>query len=284
MDNKILELLMLSYQHAYHAGCYADVIKHLILTRIISYLTQKDKPLLYLDTHSGRGLYDLEDKLAQKTNEFQAGIGKLWSQKNNLPIEFKQYIELVGNLNPSGLKYYPGSPQIAQDLLRTQDRIYLCELHPQEINYLKKHACHKNIYIEATDGLSKIKALVPPPEKRALIFIDPSYEVKTQYEASVLTVLNNFIKFPQGVYVLWYPIIDSIHHSTIIKYFKKIPTEKKLRLEFYLGQKTNMYGTGMLVINPPYTLTSEAKTIFQALQKIYINSNFIISSLDKINN
>ena len=267
---------MLSYQHAYHAGCYADVIKHLILTRIISYLTQKDKPLLYLDTHSGRGLYDLEDKFAQKTNEFQAGIGKLWPQKNNLPVEFKQFIEVIEHLNPSALKYYPGSPQIAQDLLRSQDRIYLCELHPQEINYLKKHASQKNIYIEATDGLSKIKALVPPPEKRALIFIDPSYEVKTEYEASALAVVNNFIKFPQGVYILWYPIVDTIHHSTILKYFKKIPTDKKLRLEFYLGQKINMYGTGMLIINPPYTLATESQTIFQALQKIYINSDFII--------
>ena len=268
---------MLSYQHAYHAGCYADVIKHVFLSRILKYMIQKDSPLLYLESHAGRGLYDLEDRFAKKTQEAKEGIFKLWPTRSSLPQEFKPFCEVLESLNTQQqLKYYPGSPQLAINLLRPQDRVYLCELHPQEIDHLKKcQTQEKKIIIEDTDGLAKIKALVPPPEKRALIFIDPSYEVKSEYEMVAKTIVDNVKKFPQGVYVLWYPIVNPQYHANLLKKLKKIPSDKTLRLEFFIDNpnKKGMYGTGLFIVNPPYVLNEEAKTIFKAFKAIFHEFN-----------
>ena len=264
---------MLSYQHAYHAGCYADVVKHIFLTRILSYMTQKDKPFLYLETHSGRGMYDIKDHYAKKTQEAQDGIVKLWPHKDELPNEFSAYLKIIESINAQNeLRYYPGSPKLAIDLLRSEDRVYLCELHPQEIDYLKKiKTREKNIYIEETDGIAKINAIVPPKEKRALIFVDPSYELKEEYKSIPRAIANDFKKFPTGVYCIWYPILASQAHEILLKQLAKIETDKTLKLEFYV-ESTNskgILGTGLYIINPPYILEQEAQVIFKALQKVY---------------
>jgi 23S rRNA (adenine2030-N6)-methyltransferase len=264
---------MLSYQHAYHAGCYADVVKHIFLSRILAYMTQKDKPLLYLETHGGRGVYDIKDHYAKKTQEAQDGIIKLWPHKEQLTKEFSNYLKIIESMNtPHELRHYPGSPKIAIELLRPQDRIYLCERHPQEIEYLKQlKTSTKNIYIEETEGIAKMNALVPPKEKRALIFIDPSYELKDEYKSIPRAIANDYKKFPLGVYCIWYPILNHLGHEVLLKQLAKINTNKTLKLEFYV-ENTNskgIRGTGLYIINPPYVLEQEAQVIFKALQKVY---------------
>ena len=264
---------MLSYQHIYHAGCFADIVKHVFLSRIIDYMTQKDKPMLYLETHAGRGLYDLESHIAKKTGEAQDGIFKLWPHHQNLVPGFTPLINILQQVNHfKKLRFYPGSAQIALYQCRQQDRMVFCELHPQEIRALESLSNQgKKVSIEQTDGIEKIKALVPPPEKRALIFIDPSYEVKEEYHSIPKAIALNYKKFPQGVYVLWYPMLHSLAHQTLIKNFKKISAEKTLHLQFWMENSKNnrMYGTGLYIINPPYVLAEEAQSIFKNLQTIF---------------
>lgn len=264
---------MLSYQHIYHAGCFADVIKHVFLSRIIEYMTQKDKPFLYLETHAGRGLYDLESPMAKKTAEAQQGIHKFWPERSRLNESFAPFIQALLKINPNErLRYYPGSPQIAMTHLRQQDRLVFCELHPQELRALQKISNqNQKIFIEQTDGMEKMKAVLPAREKRALIFIDPSYEIKNEYQSIPKNIAANYKKFPQGVYVLWYPMLPSLAHQTLIKHLKKIPTDKTLHLQFWLEDSKNqgMYGTGLFIINPPYVLAEEAQTIFKSLQFIF---------------
>lgn len=264
---------MLSYQHIYHAGCFADVVKHVFLSRIIDYMTQKDKPMLYLETHAGRGLYDLESRISKKTGEAQNGIFKLWPHHQNLVPGFMPFIHTLQKVNHfKKLRFYPGSAQIALHQCRQHDRLIFCELHPQEILALQSlPTLGKKLSIEQVDGIEKIKAQVPPLEKRALIFIDPSYEVKEEYQSIPKAITLNYKKFPQGVYVLWYPMISSLAHQTLIKHLKRIPAERTLHLQFWMenSKKNGMYGTGLYIINPPYILAKEAQSIFKNLKTIF---------------
>ncbi|HAU2042173.1 TPA: 23S rRNA (adenine(2030)-N(6))-methyltransferase RlmJ, partial [Legionella pneumophila] len=199
---------MLSYQHGYHAGNFADVIKHITLTRLLVYLTHKDKPLFYLETHSGRGIYDLKDKQSLKTEEYKEGINPVWLNRENLPSLFLEYISVIKQINLSAtLRYYPGSPYFAISQLRSQDRLYLCELHPTEHNaLLKLPHLNKKAHVSHTDGVSMLKALLPPPEKRGVIFVDPSYERKEEYKEIPTAIKNAYSKFSTGVYCVWYPV------------------------------------------------------------------------------
>ena len=172
---------MLSYQHSYHAGNFADVVKHVTLTRIQNYMLQKDKPMLYLDTHAGRGLYDLKSQHALKTGEAALGIELLYSRRRELPAEFLPYIRCIEGLNPNNeLRYYPGSPWLALQTLRQTDRFCFSELHPNEYDELQQMPHHgKRVFYHDGNGLLQLNALLPPIERRGLVFIDPSYEVKT---------------------------------------------------------------------------------------------------------
>lgn len=271
---------MLSYQHAYHAGCYADVFKHFLLSRLITYMTQKDKPLLYLDTHSGRGCYDLHDKYFQKTGEAERGIQKFWSRTSSLPEMFHAFLSCFNQDEPK-VRHYPGSPQIAIDLLRPSDRIYLCERHPTEFSHLKAvPAKGKKVFSDQADGMEKLLALIPPPEKRGLFFIDPSFEIKSEYSSIPKLIQKAYQKFPQGVYVLWYPIISRFYHEKIILGMRKVPTDKQLRIEFNHDkiQNDGMNGSGLWIINPPYTLKNEAERACQIFKTIFNpeHSSFLI--------
>jgi 23S rRNA (adenine2030-N6)-methyltransferase len=262
---------MLSYQHAYHAGCYADVLKHFTLSRLLSYMTQKDKPLFYLETHGGRGRYDLNDKMSQKTGEADLGIQKLWPNISSLPEIFKPFLSCFHD-EGKRVKHYPGSPQIAIELLRPIDRIYLCELHSTEFSHLKfLPAQGRKVFTEQADGMEKLLSLTPPPEKRGLFFIDPSFEMKDEYQKIPKTIAKAYQKFPQGVYVLWYPIINQFYHEKLIKGMARIPSDKHLKIEFYHDkiQKEGMNGTGLWIINPPYTLKEEATTACQIFKNIF---------------
>lgn len=264
---------MLSYQHGYHAGCYADVVKHAILTRLMHYLIQKDKPLLYLDTHAARGQYDLNHEQALKTGEAQTGVQLLWQQREHLSPLFSIYLNTIRQLNTAeNLRYYPGSPELAIQLLRHQDRLVFCELHQGEFEYLEQLPTQgQHVFFQNTDGLKSLHALLPPIERRGLIALDPSYEVKSEYRDVPIMLKEAYKRFATGVYCLWYPIIDNKLHAQLIRGLKVIGAPKTLRVEFYLNAKisTGMTGCGLWIINPPYVLAEEAKNILQTLRQIF---------------
>lgn len=278
---------MLSYQHSYHAGNYADVLKHLTLMSLIRYLTTKDKSLLYLETHAGRGRYDLQDKQALKTGEASSGIDLLWRQRAQLPEVFTPYLDLISGMNQedSALRYYPGSPYLAIHALRQIDRIVCAELHPGEFAHLKQLPREgKNVVYKQSNGLDELKALLPPPERRGLIFIDPSYEIKTDYRQVPELVQAAVRRFATGVYCIWYPIVDKQHHASLIKGLSKIQignqpaADTHLCIEFYLNahqspQSVNapsgMDGCGLWIVNPPFTLAAEMKVVLEVLCQVF---------------
>ncbi|ARB91668.1 23S rRNA (adenine(2030)-N(6))-methyltransferase RlmJ [Legionella longbeachae] len=264
---------MLSYQHGYHAGNFADVIKHLTLTRLLCYLTLKDKPLFYLETHSGAGLYDLKNKQAEKTKEYQHGIQLLWSHEQSLNPLFKDYLNIINQLNPAKtLRYYPGSPYLATNLLRMQDRMYFCELHPREFEVLTQlPRFNKKVHFSRSDGVLALKALLPPPEKRGLIFIDPSFEIKEEYKEIPIALKQAYSRFSTGVYCLWYPLVDKKLTDRLNRGMKDINIKNTLHLEFSLTANPieGMYGCGLWIINPPFTLAEEMKTVLTTLKRYF---------------
>lgn len=275
---------MLSYQHGYHAGNFADVVKHIALTRLLGYLTLKDKPLFYLETHSGRGLYDLRNKQAEKTKEYEQGIKLLWPDRESLPPVFNEYFQVLRMLNPEGtLRYYPGSPLMAIHQLRTQDRMYFCELHPREFEALHQLSrANKKVHFSNTDAIAAMNALLPPPEKRGLIFIDPSFEIKDDYKTIPLAIKQAYSRFSTGVFCLWYPLVNKKLTDKLNRGMKEINAKDSLRVEFSLtgAPMDGMSGCGLWIINPPYTFAEEIKSILTVLRS-YFNpgiSSYIIEA------
>lgn len=278
---------MLSYQHGYHAGNFADVIKHTTLSRLLTYMTQKDKPLFYLETHSGKGLYDLKDKQAEKTGEYRQGVKLIWPKRNEMPPVFNDYFKTISQLNHGDtLRHYPGSPYIAIQSLRMQDRSYLCELHPTEFDVLDQMPhFNKRVYTSNTDGMDSMLALMPPPEKRGLIFIDPSFELKEEYKKIPAIINRAFAKFSTGVYCLWYPVVNKKLTEQLIRGMSSINAKNALKIEFHLtlAPKDGMTGCGLWIINPPFTLAAEMKTALDTL-RTYFNpgvSSYTIESYSK---
>lgn len=284
MTNSFVSYFMLSYQHGFHAGNFADVFKHCALTHLIQYLIQKDKPLFYLETHSGRGLYDLSSHQSLKTNEFKEGIQLLWEQQKKCNAVFLPYLKLLKELNlNSALKYYPGSPYIALNLLRPTDRAHLCELHPTEYEHLIHiPTTHKKVFFSPDDGPSSLNALLPPIEKRGLIFIDPAYEVKEEYKTIPQAISKAVSKFANGVYCLWYPLVNQRMTEQMIRRLEQIPAKNTLRVEFYLKKQMGqgMYGCGLWLINPPYTFADTITTVCKEL-KLLFNSSESFYHMDK---
>lgn len=264
---------MLSYQHGYHAGNFADVVKHLTLSLVLAYLTEKDKPLFYLETHSGKGLYDLKDKQAQKTREFEEGIQALWEKRQQLPPAFSSYIRIIRDLNKDGqLRYYPGSPYLALQGLREIDRLFLCELHPREFESLSTLPHHgKRVHFSESDGMDSMNALLPPPEKRGLIFIDPSYEQKQEYADIPKSIKRAYDKFGSGVFCLWYPVVDKKLTERLARGMQAIGAKSHLRVEFHLNipQKAGLTGTGLWIINPPFILAKQLREALPFLTQCF---------------
>lgn len=254
---------MLSYRHSYHAGNHADVLKHLVQVTILDYLLQKDKPLCYHDTHAGAGLYSLSSEHAQKTAEYQQGIARLWHyQPKSLPLV--RYINLIKSLNPDNeLAFYPGSPKIAALMLRPQDTIQATELHPSDLPILQSQfAKRRYSRIENIDAYAGFKAMLPPLVKRGLVLIDPPYELKTEYTDLVAGLSEAYRRFPQATYAIWYPVIERPAVEAFITAIVATGIKNQLRIEYCpYPDKTGfgMSGSGMLVINPPYTLADNMR-------------------------
>lgn len=264
---------MLSYQHGFHAGCFADVVKHTALTRLLCYMNQKDKPFLYAETHAGRGIYDLKSKQASKTSEFKQGIKLLWEARQTLPDLFSPYIETIQANNEADLlRFYPGSPAIAHRLVREYDRLFLCELHPREFDVLTRMPKkNKRISYHHIDGVHALSSILPPIERRGLIFIDPSYEIKDEYRTIVQSLEKAYKRFSTGVYCLWYPILDKYNHAQFIRRLEAIKGHNTLQIEFFLSPsgQAGMQACGLWIINAPHVIYSEMDEILKVLRTIF---------------
>jgi len=265
---------MLSYRHAFHAGNHADVLKHLVLVQLIDYLKQKDKPFWVVDTHAGAGLYALDAGQATKLAEHEGGISRLWG-RDDLPPAVAAYVDTVRPLNARNadgtLNAYPGSPWIAYKLLRSEDRLRLFELHTTDIRTLADNfrEAGRQVMVTHGDGLAGLKALLPPPTKRALTLIDPSYETAADYRNLTKTLEESLRRFATGTYAIWYPILAKPEAKALPEKLKVLAEKAgKPWLDTTLTVRRQppgvfgMPGSGMFVINPPWTL---AKTLHDTL-------------------
>ncbi|WP_240464875.1 23S rRNA (adenine(2030)-N(6))-methyltransferase RlmJ [Paraferrimonas sp. SM1919] len=262
---------MLSYRHSYHAGNHADVLKHATQVLLLNKFKQKNKPFCYLDTHSGAGLYSLESEQAQKTAEYQGGIAKLWPLKQEFP-ELSDYFEVISHHNPNGqLLHYPGSPEIARYLLRQQDNMQLIELHNNEINELRNNLGFDNrVHIHHRNGFEGLVGLLPPTPARGFVLIDPSYELKTDYQAVIDGVQKALKRWPKAVIAVWYPILaEKRDYSEWLAYkLSQLSINNLLRAELSVEAQQlefGMHGSGMMIINAPWQLDTQLESLVPKL-------------------
>lgn len=266
---------MLSYRHAFHAGNHADVLKHFVLVQLLEYFNQKDKPYWYIDTHAGAGCYALDEAFARKNAEFDEGVARLLGRKD-VPSEVKSYLKVVRDLNNNTgkLRLYPGSPCCAAPLLRADDRMRLFELHPADCRLLRKtfeDEGSKAIVLEQ-DGFTGINAFLPPPTRRALVLIDPPYEVKTDYRTVVAMLRESLRRFPTGTYMVWYPKLHSMQSRELPEKLKRLPDTKWLHVSMDVHKPADdgfgMHGSGLFIINPPWTLPATLKKVMPWLVEV----------------
>jgi len=236
------------------------VLKHVVLVQMLDYLTTKDAPLWFVDTHAGAGAYALDSAFAQKKGEFKDGIGRLWNRRD-FPSAVSKYIHEIRRMNPDGvLRHYPGSPQLALQMLRKQDRLQLFELHTTESKILQKHfaAAGRRVSVQAVDGFGGLKAVLPPASRRALVLIDPSYEDKEDYRKVVATVRDALKRFATGVYAVWYPQVQRQEAQDLPGQLKQLAEGDWLHASLTVKAPAEaglgLHGSGMFVFNQPWTL------------------------------
>ena len=273
---------MFSYRHGFHAGNHADVLKHTVFLAVLDYFQQKDAGLWVIDTHAGAGLYDLRGEWANKKEEYLEGIGRLW-QGQGLPPMIARYVKAIEELNTSGeLALYPGSPWLALMNLRGQDRLKLFELMNAEFSVLQKnlsqqgHLPPRVLQSQQTDGFAALKALLPPASRRAVTLIDPPYEDKQDYRHVLQAVKEAIKRFPTGTYLIWYPRVNRLEAQQLPRRLGQLPVPW-LDVEMTVckppSDSHGLFGSGMFVINPPFTLEeSLRKTMPWLTQKLATDS------------
>jgi 23S rRNA (adenine2030-N6)-methyltransferase len=270
---------MFSYRHAFHAGNHADVLKHLILLRLLRHLALKDSPFWVIDTHAGAGLYSLEGEWATKRSEFATGIGRLWEQDAAAPAAVAEYLEVVAGFNPDRrLRHYPGSPFIALRELRERDRLRLFEMHVNESRVLTANieeasaGTRRRTLIQAGDGFEGLKALLPPPPRRALVLIDPSYEDKRDYARVLVTLKDALARFPTGCYAVWYPQVQRREPDELARKLERLPGIRWLHAALTVRSPSpdglGLHGSGLFVVNPPWTLHDSLRDSLPWLARI----------------
>ena len=260
---------MLSYRHAFHAGNFADVLKHSVLTLVLDYMARKEKGYTYIDSHSGAGMYSIKDEYAQKTGEYKDGIAKILNGRNDekFPEPLIPYIELIEQLNleNSELEVYPGSPGVAKQLIRRQDSAHLFELHPTDIQHLTDFCQRwRKSHVKQSDGYQGVLGLIPPPSRRGVVLIDPPYELKEDYLKAVKTIIKAYKKFNSGTYILWYPVVTRERINAMEQDFSRSDVKNLLKVEFCLQADSDEYGmtgTGLFIVNPPWQLKSQLAEI-----------------------
>ena len=264
---------MFSYRHGFHAGNHADVLKHMVLIQLLAYLNQKDAAYMVIDTHAGAGVYQLDSDYASKSGEFETGITRLWGQED-VPDIVADYLQVVHAMNPSGrLRHYPGSPFIAEQRMREQDRLRLFELHSTDIrllednfrkleahqaaNGIRHHARGKRVMIQRADGFAGLKALLPPPSRRGLVLIDPPYEDKDDYRKVKAAIEDAQRRFATGMYAIWYPVLGRLESQQLPERLKRLAASDWLQVTLSIGapaEGRGLHSSGMFIINPPWTL------------------------------
>jgi len=288
---------MFSYRHAFHAGSHADILKHLTLIHLVEYLQEKPGALTIIDTHAGAGIYSLKDGFAAVSKEAEGGIFRLlkFVEAGNTTAEsVKKYLALVqADSMGNELTTYPGSPFILARLLRPQDRLKLFELHPKEIDILRHNVRElrqaKQIDVYAEDSFARLKGLVPPPSRRGLVLIDPSYEDKNDYRYLELALEEALQRFATGCYAIWYPIISRRESAALPDRMKKIAAshtrswlQAELRVENAPGER-RLQASGMFIINPPWTLEKHLSEALPTLTKalgVDAGAQFLLKSFE----
>lgn len=255
----------MNYRHIYHAGNFADVMKHALLLRLLAAMQRKDKPFLVLDTHAGIGRYDVSSEQAAKTGEWRDGIGRLLTAA---PVPLRAYVEVVNRL---GL--YPGSPVLAADALRPSDRLVACELHPEDSVVLRRAMrAYPNVSVHERDGYEALGAFLPPPERRALVLIDPPFERTDEFATLAAKLIAAWRKFPSAVLAVWYPIKHRAPVRGFFEALKAACVRDVMAVELLRRPDTDptrLNGAGVLLVNPPYGFEAEAVEILQACVEVF---------------
>lgn len=260
----------MNYRHAYHAGNFADVFKHALLAMCLEHLKGKDKPFFVLDTHSGVGLYDLAGVEAGKTGEWLGGIARVMDAPD-APQDLAPYLDVVRGLNPDGgLRYYPGSPWVTRALARDNDRIALCELHPADSAALAENMRRdRRVKVHARDGYGAVKAMLPPPERRGLVLVDPPFEKLDEFMALEQAVRDGVKRFAQGTFALWYPIKDPLEIAAFHARLVDLGVPKTLSIDLLVRRPRpgvpRLDGCGYVFINPPYGMLAGLERVMPFL-------------------
>lgn len=270
----------MNYRHIYHAGNFADVLKHAVLARLVRYLQNKDKAFRVLDTHAGIGLYDLTSEEAQKTGEWQGGIGKILEA--DLPKEvadfLEPYLSAIKELNPEGgLQFYPGSPKLSRMLFRPQDRLSAMELHPDDYRALSRlFEGDYQARITELDGWLSLGAHLPPKEKRGLVLVDPPFEKEGEYQRLADGLIKAYRRFATGTYCLWYPLKKGAPIKDFYQYLQDAEIPKMLCTELSVksDRLDGLSGSGLIIVNPPYTLKDELHRVLPYLKNLMAQDRY----------
>ena len=255
----------MNYRHAYHAGNHADVLKHLTLSRIFALLAKKEAPFAYLDSHAGIGLYDLSADQASRTGEYLQGIARLW-QAADVPPLCDDYLRVVRELNPDGqLRYYPGSPELARQLSREQDRLHCNEKHPEDGQLLKENMhFDRRVAVHLGEGWHVPRALLPTREKRVVLLIDPPFEQADELERCVVALNETIGRMRQAIVAIWYPIKDSRQLKRFYNQLASSSSPKLLRVELLVhpaDDASRLSGPGVVIANPPWGLEEQLREL-----------------------
>ena len=263
----------MNYRHIYHAGNFADVLKHAVLARLIRYMQKKEGAFRVLDTHAGIGLYDISSDEAQKTGEWQGGIGKLMEADLGSQVSelLEPYLSAIRELNPEGgIRFYPGSPKLARMLFRPQDRLSAMELHPED--FARLHRLFEGDHhsrITELDGWLALGAHLPPKEKRGIVLVDPPFEEEDEYERLAQGLEKAYRRFPGGTYCLWYPLKKGAPIKEFHETLQALDIPKMLCAELTVRSDrgmTGLTGSGLVIVNPPFTLKDELHQMLPALK------------------
>ena len=279
---------MFSDRHAFHAGNHADVLKHLVQVAVLRHMVQKDTAFSVIDTHAGAGVYRLDQEQALTSSEYLEGVAKVAAASDSAPELVAHYLNAVAALNPDGtLRHYPGSPWITVQHLREQDRLKLIEVHPTDARLLDRNVAElqrgKQVEVLRRNGFEGVKALLPPPSRRGVVLIDPSYELKTDYADVLATVTEGLRRFATGTFVVWYPVIARPEAHALPRKLKALAQQlgkPSLHATLSVGSeaatptraavqgKTPLRASGMFLINPPHTLKAGLKEALPWLEQV----------------
>ena len=279
---------MFSYRHGFHAGNHADVLKHVVLSQLLGYLNQKPAPYMVIDTHAGAGVYQLDSDYATKSGESDEGVALLWG-RDDIPPAVNDYLQVISDMNPAGrLRHYPGSPFLAERLMRDQDRLRLFEMHPTDSKLLaenfrklqahaaangqKSSARGTRVQMQRADGFAGLKALLPPPSRRGLILMDPSYEDKNDYRKVKVALEDAQKRFATGTYAIWYPVLGRLESQQLPERLKRVAASEWLNVTLTVAgpaaQEQGLRSSGMFIINPPWTLEATLKDVMPWLTQV----------------